>query len=269
MSRTPRFFTPEQIHKRIKSGRGQGMGKDYQPWLTIQDVPSRGVSHRIYSHKTQRVHHLLSNLELYVFLILDWSSSVQDIREQFPLNIDDTREICLEHGLRHPSIQGSEQVMSSNFLIDTNDKNKPQFAIQVKPLKELLKERTIEKLEIERRYWKLKEIPWSIVTEQNIPITARKNLEWLSPFIVEHLDPDIWDKLHSIFYYFSKKPGISIIKLCKEVDIQERTTAGMTLQSLRTLIANRSIKFDIQQPFDKLKGSDLVFDLEVSYVANQ
>ncbi|MDN5479392.1 MAG: TnsA endonuclease N-terminal domain-containing protein, partial [Chryseobacterium sp.] len=223
----------------------------------------------IYSHKTQRVHHLLSNLELYVFLILDWSSSVQDIREQFPLNIDDTREICLEHGLRHPSIQGSEQVMSSNFLIDTNDKNKPQFAIQVKPLKELLKERTIEKLEIERRYWKLKEIPWSIVTEQNIPITARKNLEWLSPFIVEHLDPDIWDKLHSIFYYFSKKPGISIIKLCKEVDIQERTTAGMTLQYLRTLIANRSIKFDIQQPFDKLKGSDLVFDLEVSYVANQ
>ena len=147
--------------------------------------------------------------------------------------------------------------------------NLHQFAIQVKPLKELLKERTIEKLEIERRYWKLKEIPWSIVTEQNIPITARKNLEWLSPFIVEHLDPDIWDKLHSIFYYFSKKPGISIIKLCKEVDIQERTTAGMTLQYLRTLIANRSIKFDIQQPFDKLKGSDLVFDLEVSYVANQ
>jgi len=70
------------------------------------DVPSRGVSHRIYSHKTQRVHHLLSNLELYVFLILDWSSSVQDIREQFPLNLDDTKEICLEHGLRHPSIQG-------------------------------------------------------------------------------------------------------------------------------------------------------------------
>ena len=269
MSRVPRFFTQEQISKRIKSGRGQGMGKEYQPWLTIKDVPSRGVSHRIYSHKTHRVHHLLSNLELYVFLILDWSSSVQDIREQFPLNIDDTKEICLEHGLRHPSIQGSEQVMSSNFLIDTNDKNKPQFAIQVKPLKELLKERTIEKLEIERRYWKLKEIPWSIVTEQNIPITARKNLEWLSPFIVEHLDPDIWDKLHSIFYYFSKKPGISIIKLCKEVDIQERTTAGMTLQYLRTLIANRSIKFDIQQPFDKLKGSDLVFDLEVSYVANQ
>ena len=116
MSRTPKFFTQEQISKRIKSGRGQGIGKDYQPWLTIQDVSSRGVS-----HKTQTVHHLLSNLELYVFLILDWSSSVKDIREQFPLNIDDTKEICLEHGLRHPSIQGSDQVMSSDFLIDTSN----------------------------------------------------------------------------------------------------------------------------------------------------
>ena len=192
MSRAPRFFTQEQISKRIKDGRGQGMGKDYQPWLTIQDVPSRGVSHRIYSHKTQRVHHLLSNLELYVFLILDWSSSVQDIREQFPLNLDDTKEICLEHGLRHPNIQGSEQVMTSDFLIDTNDKKQPQFVIQVKPLKELIKERTIEKLEIERRYWEVKEIPWSIVTEQNIPTTARKNLEWVSPFITEQLEPYIW-----------------------------------------------------------------------------
>ena len=88
MTRAPRFFTQEQISERIKSGHGQGMGKDYQPWLTIQNVPSRGVSHRIYSHKTQRVHHLLSNLELYVFLILDWSNSVQDIREQFPLNVN-------------------------------------------------------------------------------------------------------------------------------------------------------------------------------------
>ena len=148
-------------------------------------------------------------------------------------------------------------------------KKKPQFVIQVKPLKELIKERTIEKLEIERRYWEVKEIPWSIVTEQNIPTTARKNLEWLSPFITEHLEPDIWDNLHTISYYFSKKPGISIIKLCKEIDIQERTTAGTTLQYLRTLIANRFIKFDIQQPFQKLTGSDLVFDLEVSYVANQ
>lgn len=31
MSRAPRFFTQEQISKRIKSGRGQGMGKEVVP----------------------------------------------------------------------------------------------------------------------------------------------------------------------------------------------------------------------------------------------
>ncbi|MFW1886769.1 TnsA endonuclease C-terminal domain-containing protein, partial [Acinetobacter nosocomialis] len=83
----------------------------------------------------------------------------------------------------------------------------------------------------------------SIVTEQNIPTTARNNLDGLSPFITEHLEPDIWDSLHSISYYFLKKPGISIIKLCNEIDIQEKTTAGTTLQYLCTLIANRLIIF--------------------------
>ena len=62
------------------------------------------------------------------------------------------------------------------------------------------------------------------MTEQNIPTTARKNLEWLSPFITEQLEPEIWDRLHTISYYFSKKPSVSIIKLCTEVDTQERTT---------------------------------------------
>lgn len=38
-----------------------GNGKDYKPWLYVQDVPSQGRSHRVYSHKTERVHHLLSN----------------------------------------------------------------------------------------------------------------------------------------------------------------------------------------------------------------
>ena len=110
-----------------------------------------------------------------MFLILDWSSSVQDIREQFPLNLDDTKEICLEHGLRHPSIQGSEQVMTSDFLIDTNDKKQPQFD-SGKALKRAHQRKNYRKLEIERRYWEVKEIPWSIVTEQNIPTTARKIL---------------------------------------------------------------------------------------------
>ena len=71
MAKANSSFSEVQIACRIKEGRGQGHGKDYIPWLTVQEVPSSGRSHRIYSHKTGRVHHLLSDLELAVFLSLD------------------------------------------------------------------------------------------------------------------------------------------------------------------------------------------------------
>jgi hypothetical protein len=46
--------------------------------------------------------------------------------------------------------------------------------------------------------------------------TARKNLEWLSPFITEHLEPDIWDSLHTISYYFSKNQGFLSLNSVKK-----------------------------------------------------
>ena len=38
--------------KWIKQGRGTGAGKDYQPWLTVRDLPSFGRSHRIWGFQT-------------------------------------------------------------------------------------------------------------------------------------------------------------------------------------------------------------------------
>ena len=32
----------KKIEQWIKEGRGQGEGKEYKPWLTIQDFPSMG-----------------------------------------------------------------------------------------------------------------------------------------------------------------------------------------------------------------------------------
>ena len=152
MAKANSSFSEVQIARRIKEGRGQGHGKDYIPWLTVQEVPSSGRSHRIYSHKTGRVHHLLSDLELAVFLSLEWESSVLDIREQFPLLPSDTRQIAIDSGIKHPVIRGVDQVMSTDFLVDCKDGPFEQFAIQVKPAAALQDERTLEKLELERRY---------------------------------------------------------------------------------------------------------------------
>jgi hypothetical protein len=55
----------------LKEGRGSGRGSTYKPWLTVRDLPSQGRSHRVFGHKSQRTHHLFSDLELAVFLILE------------------------------------------------------------------------------------------------------------------------------------------------------------------------------------------------------
>ncbi|MEX9806634.1 TnsA endonuclease N-terminal domain-containing protein, partial [Proteus mirabilis] len=184
-----------QIARRIKEGRGQGHGKDYIPWLTVQEVPSSGRSHRIYSHKTGRVHHLLSDLELAVFLSLEWESSVLDIREQFPLLPSDTRQIAIDSGIKHPVIRGVDQVMSTDFLVDCKDGPFEQFAIQVKPAAALQDERTLEKLELERRYWQQKQIPWFIFTDKEINPVVKENIEWLYSVKTEEVSAELLAQL--------------------------------------------------------------------------
>ena len=56
-------ITDKKIIKYIKEGRGQGIAKDYIPWIKIQYFPSKGRVSRGKSWKTGRVHHFLSYLE--------------------------------------------------------------------------------------------------------------------------------------------------------------------------------------------------------------
>lgn len=69
--------------------------------------------------------------------------------------------------------------MSSDFLVSSCEDALQTFVIQEKSQSDLQKPRTIEKLEIERRYWKEKDIPWFLVTEQSIPKAAFTNIDWL------------------------------------------------------------------------------------------
>ena len=172
MSGAYRGLNQAQIDRRLKEGRGQGVGSSYKPFIYTYEVSSLGRSHRLFGRKCARMHHLLSDLELAVFLILDWSPSVIDIREQFPLRVDDTVRIAEELGIRHASFKGVNQILSSDFLVDTNDSSRPTMAFQVKYSCDLEKPETIERLMLEKKYWDEKEIPWSLITEKEISKVA-------------------------------------------------------------------------------------------------
>lgn len=156
----------------------------YQPFVKVQDISSLGRSHRVFGHKSGRTYHLLSDLELSVFLLFEWNTNVVSIDEQFALNLEETLALATEVNIKHPSIRGENKVMTSDFCITLNAKNKAmtsQMALQVKYARDLDDPRTIEKIELERRFWQRKDVPFHLITENDIPKTVSTNIKWLYP----------------------------------------------------------------------------------------
>ena len=157
MTRRRSLAKPKLIDPPLTTESGQGEGATYQPWLHIQDVASLGRVHRIKGWKHGRVHHLLSDLEARVFIIYEWSRQVSEIREQYPLlPLDETLAIAQECGIVHPvDVRSrSPMIMTTDFVLTIkHDLTTSYQARAVKYAADLRNVRTLEKLEIERRYW--------------------------------------------------------------------------------------------------------------------
>jgi hypothetical protein len=274
MARSKQSLSETEIASRIKKGRGQGQSKSYKPWLYVQDVPSDGRSHRVYSHKTGRVHHLLSDLELAAFLTFDWQPQTIDIREQFPIRRDESREIAEHSEIKHPNVRGIDQVMSSDFLIDTNNVLAPQFVVQVKSLSMMNDLRTMEKLELERRYWDSKQIPWVIFTENEIDPVMKQNMEWLFPVKTdEEIDQQLLIQLPIFAAMFRKHQNLKMVDICKLLDLAYELEVGKSLRDFRILLANGLIRINVHKCFRDCKGEEFIFsdmnEAEAAlYVAN-
>jgi hypothetical protein len=76
-----------------------------------------------------------------------------------------------------------------------------QMALQVKYAKDLDDPRTLEKIELERRFWKAKDVPFYIITENDIPKTVSTNIKWLYPAKNTNLVTTSWGD----YEYYSKQ----------------------------------------------------------------
>jgi len=259
MAKKKYSHTDVTFQRWIKEGRGAGRGRDYKPWLTVRDLPSLGRSHRIFGHKSQRTHHLFSDLELAVFLLLEWQTTTLEIREQFPLQRELTIEIAEQCGIPHPSVAGVTQYMSSDFLVTASQAEFPKFAIQAKRSEDLVKPRVIEKLELERQYWQRKNTPWFLITEKEIPSAVFQNIEWLYPAQRgEIATSDLIHRLSIYNHHFAERPDSTIINIAKSLDVAYALPVGESLREIRQLLAHRFFIFDLYKPFRKLPPADLV-----------
>lgn len=153
-------------------------GKLYCPFIEIQNVPSKGRSHRPFGLKSGRKQDFLSDLEFNYFLILEFTDNVIDIREQFPLELRETKLIAEEKGIRYPINAKTNDVMTSDFCITIKDgKNTRDIIRTTKYKTELLDRRVFEKFEIERVYWERHGLDWGIVTEDEVDKTFSLNVD--------------------------------------------------------------------------------------------
>ena len=255
------YWNSEAKNRRwIKEGRGQGTASNYKPWLTVRDVASEGRSHRVFGHITQRTHHLLSDLELATFLLLQWRSTTTDIREQFPLDREVTRELSERLGLEHPNHQGVDQYMSSDFVVDSLEKDKPRFAIQVKSSEAYSNPRTIEKLEIERAYWREKEVPFFWVTENQIPPVVFENINLFYHHIDDSDQEELFVQLEVFGKHLRENESLRVKDLCMKLDASYDHEAGESLYQVKRLLAGRYFHFDIARPFTELRCSDITIE---------
>ncbi|MBD0345736.1 MAG: TnsA endonuclease N-terminal domain-containing protein [Coleofasciculus sp. Co-bin14] len=262
MAKRKRQTDKTAIDKRISDGRGQGRGSDYKPWLLVQDVPSQGLATRIKGWKTKRVHHLLSNLELNYFYVLEWSPVVFDIREQYPLlPLEETLAIAEQSGIRHPTDPKTKEpvVMTTDFFITVPRSIEViEQARTLKTAKDLQSKRTVEKLEIERCYWHNRNIDWGIVTEQEIPQALAKNVDWLHAFFrIEDLSPLSETEIRRIATALTLRmaQGNAVLTdLTAECDDKLGLQPGTALSVSRHLIANRRWLVDMNKPIQPNKS---------------
>ena len=169
-----KFASQQDIERHIANGFGEGAGASYVPWLRVQDVPSIGRSHKIQGVKIERIHHLLSDLERSYFLVCEFSEDVVDIREQYPLlPTERAQAIASAIDVRYPRYPRTTlpYVMTTDFLLTVKDPsgNFKSVARTVKYRSDLIgngSKRTLEKLEIEKRFWESHGVDWKIVTDE-------------------------------------------------------------------------------------------------------
>jgi hypothetical protein len=242
-------WSEAKIRRYQKMGRGRGELSEYIPWLRVQDVPSRGRSHRIFGRVAGRVHHLLSDLERNAFLIYDYAENVSDIREQFPLDRAMTSEIANELGVRHPVDPASRclLVQTTDLLISRKTESGSHLlARTVKYSKDLCNRRALEKLEIERVYWTSLGVNWGIVTEREISKTVIRNLEYIREGIdlttVSQPSPNYYRDLASeVIVRLHMASDCTVREFCELIDKDLCLPTGETRTILRSLLVTKVI----------------------------
>jgi hypothetical protein len=250
---------------RLIEGRGTGRGEKYTSWLKVHEFGSKSRRHRIIGWKQKRIYQLMSDLELYYFLVMQWEDRVIDINEQYPLlPIEETILIADEYGIIHPPRNSKKvedkMVMSTDFVLTVNmGKVVKQIARTIKPVSDLGKLRVLEKFKIEQEYWKKKGINWGIVTDEQIPKIKAQNIYYIYH---DYFWPEergysniTVDRFVYEFKNILSKNALEVLKSINEFEGLKQWQQGEGLNFFKFLLVKKKVyaDFDTKLDFHNMK----------------
>lgn len=254
--------TEKRIAKLRNEGRGSGHGATYVPWIKIHDFSSHGRVHRCISAKSGREVHLLSDGESDLFLQLDASPVVTDIREQFPLDRFETIRVAEDLDVRHPAADGVDTVMTTDFFVSL--RGGASRAIAVKSAADLNKRRVREKLDIERVYWERKGTPWHLYVppkiDRGMRLDHQQVAEWRA---IDDLsdDPAEWDRrAYAMLFEIAGAWNTRLLDVCIRAERIHGWEPGVGLAACKRLLAMGLVRLAHGNCFDPRAS---VFQLQI------
>ncbi|GJH26303.1 TnsA endonuclease N-terminal domain-containing protein [Caballeronia novacaledonica] len=250
-----RYTMTEAKQRRFeREKRGQGDGPNYRPYFTVSDVPSRGRSHRLACALTGwRTHHLLSDNECAAFLEAWWDINTRDVKEQYPLPLKETVSIAARLGVKHPrdSRSGVLLVQTTDLVVIKKlDGKTLVHPVAAKDEKELLKDRVLEKLEIERVYWEEQGIHWGLATNEGLNANTTKNLMMLleteNDIGRRELTDREVDAANALLVRIDRGGAEAILTACKEVERRRALRGGDGIRALRHLLLTQRVACDLE-----------------------
>lgn len=219
--------------------------------LKVTTFSSKGRATRIYGYKTKRIHHLQSDNQLRVFLLLEWNDTVKNIEENVELRdfesvIDDVDNLRFDKFSDKET--GQLYQLHTNFLVTTKKDNlEEQIAISVKSLSELERRTVIEKLEIERRYWRAKGVKFYILTEKEINKQFVDNIKWVREALIDKSTEDKRELGERLYYFLQENKERKLSEALNEFDANMGVKEGTALFIFRYLIGIKEIQVDMEK----------------------
>ena len=249
----------------LKQNYGLGEGASYTPWIRVQDVKSHGHSGKIEGIKSGRTHRTLSEHESCFFYLAEFSDSVIDIREQFPLlplslSLKISQSLSVEHP-KHP-ITKDPIIMTTDFLLTCSDGQRVWYeAVCVKPREKLSDKRTAEKLDIERVWWELLGVPFHIFYLSELNQIKSKNIQWITD-VKRKKCPSTLNEFRGVAKHLLTIGTMQLNEICEIFSHEIGISQDDALVLLKSLLADKEVTVDLSRPI-VLSGMIEIMEIKI------